>query len=446
MSNIFRAYDVRGIYPEEINTDIAKRVGNAVVRYLEAHSAGLGQAKTIVVGEDGRIGSPELRRALVEGVTSAGANVIYLGQCTTPLFYFVVNRLKAGGGVMVTASHNPAQYNGLKFVGPGSIPIASDSGLLEIEKLSENLVTADKRGGVKEANLVGDYVDEVIKLAGRFKNNLKIVLDASNGITPVTSKPLLDKLGISFIPLNFDIDGSFPNHSPDTSKEENLRQLQEAVLANGADLGFAFDGDGDRISFVDKSGAYIKPDYILSLLFKNSSGLFKKPKAVYDLRFTKSVRDYFGSNGLRSKVGYTFIKRLMRETGADFGAELAGHFYMKEMNYSEAASLMMLRVLKIVNREKKSLGELVKHWQKYFSSGEINTYTENGAEIISALKTKYGDGKQDELDGLTVEYNSWWFNIRPSNTQPMIRLVVEADTKELMEEKKKELIQVLSSF
>lgn len=440
MSNIFRAYDVRGIYPQEINTDIAKRVGNAVVRYLEAHSTDFGQTKTIIVGEDGRIGSPELRRAVIEGITSAGTGVVYIGRCTTPLFYFAVNRLHADGGIMITASHNPAQYNGFKFVGLGSVPIAADSGLFEIEKLSADYVIADKCGGVKEANPVNDYVDEVIKRAGGFRNNLKVVIDASNGITSVTSKPLLDKLGISFIPLNFDIDGSFPNHSPDISKEENLQQLRKSVLDNGADLGLAFDGDGDRVVFIDKSGAYVRPDYILALLFKNSSSFFKKPKVVYDLRFTKSVREYFGSNGLRSKVGYTFIKKIMRETGADLGAELAGHFYLKDMNYSEAASLIMLRVLKIINREKKSLGELVKPWQKYFNSGEINIDAARGSEKISGLKAKYSDGKTDELDGLTVEYGNWWFNIRHSNTQPIIRLVVEADTKELMDQKVSELV------
>ncbi|MDO8663369.1 MAG: phosphomannomutase/phosphoglucomutase, partial [Candidatus Wildermuthbacteria bacterium] len=234
-SNIFRAYDIRGICPDEVNAEVVFDISGALARYLNA--------KTIVVGEDGRNSSPELREAVVNGVMDSGCNVLYIGRCTTPLFYFSVNKLNVDGGIMVTASHNPPQYNGLKIVSRGAVPIAKDSGLIDIKNLIDKEIAASSSGKMELANTLDDYIDEVIKISGKFKNNLKIVIDVGNGVASITLKPLLEKLGFEYTPLYFNIDGSFPNHLSDISREENLRDLREKVLQENADLGVAFDGD-----------------------------------------------------------------------------------------------------------------------------------------------------------------------------------------------------------
>lgn len=430
-SNIFRAYDIRGIYPEEINTDVAKRVGNAVVRHLKA--------KKVVVGEDGRIGSPELRRAIMEGITLAGADAVRIGQCTTPMFYFSVNKLKADGGIMITASHNPPQYNGLKIVGQGAIQLSLDNGLLDIKRISESsIVVSEKTGTEKEVSVGEDYVNFLVSKSK--PNNLKIVVDASNGMAPVVLINLFKKINFNIVPINFDTDFTFPNHLPDISKEENLKDLRNKILEISADVGFAFDGDADRLTVLDERGNKIGAEFVVGLLFKAKSGLFGKPKVVYDLRFSRSVKNLIGKYGFPSRVGYSFIRAKMREHNADIGGELAGHFDFKEMNYAESAILAMLRMVEIIAKEGKPLSQIVKPLLKYFNSGEINIETQNREQAIENIKIKYSDGKINELDGVMVEYPSWWFNVRPSNTEPLLRLVVEADTLELMNKKASELI------
>lgn len=439
MSNIFRAYDIRGIYPEEINTDIGKRVGNAVARYLKA--------KTIVVGEDGRIGSPELRQAVIGGITSAGADVIYIGQCTTPLFYFAVKQTVADGGIMVTASHNPAEYNGLKITEAGGVPLGIDEGLLEVKELANNFVEAVNKGKVTDnKGLKDQYIDFLIKNSGIkpgvIKN--KMIVDTGNGMGSLIIPPLFDKLRIDYTPLNFEIDGKFPNRSPDPAHQGALDQLKKEVVEQKADLGIAFDGDADRLAVVDEKGDWIPAQFILALLWQA-----KPVKTVYDSRFSKAVREFIGSYGIRSMVGHTHVAGTMRHSSAELGGETSGHFFFKDMNYTESAALAALKLMHFVQENKKPLSELVKPLNKYFYSGEVATEMKDikkSEGIIKVLKEKYSDGKQDIFDGLTVEYPEWWFNVRPSNTEPLLRLVVEANTEELMEEKKKELIQALSSF
>jgi len=444
MSNIFKAYDVRGIYPEEINKEAAFKIGGAVAKFLKA--------KTMVVGEDARLGSPVLRGAVIDAVTKMGVKVYYIGQCTTPLFYFSVNKLNADGGIMSTASHNPSQYAGLKIVRNQSKPISSETGLKEIEKLSqEHLELKKEVGGVEERIFTADYVDFVINKSGvnaLKSKNLKLVIDAGNGMTPLVLEPLLSKLKLNYTPLYFSIDCSFPNHSSDISKVEALTSLRQKVVELKADLGIAFDGDGDRVMFVDSAGETIRADYILALLFSSSGGLFSKPKIVYDLRISKSVRQLLGSKGFRSRPGHSFIKQVMADKKADMGGELSGHFFFKEMSYAESSVLAMLKILKIVSEKAKPISELIKPFQKYWKSDEINIEIQGQDQaivILKKLKEKYVDGKADELAGLTVEYPNFWFNVRSSNTEPLVRLVVEADTKELMEEKVRELVSQIKS-
>ena len=446
MSNIFRAYDIRGIYPEELDEEAAFRIGQATAKFLKA--------KTMVVGEDARISSSSLSKKLKEGITSTGCEVLSIGQCTTPLFYFSLNKFNADGGIMITASHNPPQYNGFKIMGSKAVPISADSGLLNIQKLTEsNVVANEKEGRVEEVSAKEDYVNF---LASQSKtNNLKIVIDASNGMAPVVLQELFKKVNLNVIPINFDIDGTFPNHLSDISKEENLRDLRNKILETSADIGFAFDGDADRLTVLDEQGNKLGADFVVGLMFKAKGGFFKKPKVVYDLRFSRSVKDLIGKNGFPSRTGYSFVRAIMKERDADLGGELSGHFDFKEMNYAESAILAMLRVIEIVAKEEKPLSQIVKPLLKYFNSGEITIEINQNAkiknqndnvklQIFQNLKNKYNDGKQSFLDGITVEYDNWWFNVRPSNTEPLLRLLVEANTKELMDQKIAELISEIN--
>ena len=435
MSNIFRAYDVRGVYPDELNEGIAEKIAGATAKFLNA--------KKLVVGEDARVSSPALRKAVFDGATKAGCDVHYIGQCTPPLFYFSVNRLGADGGIMVTASHNPPQYNGLKIVGPGATPVASISGLFKIrDMVNEVTESSVKKGAVQTTSFLNEYIDFLARETKLKHKNTKFIVDASNGMAPVVLEPLFEKLDLKPVQINFDINGSFPGHSPDISKKENLEQLKNKILETGAEVGFAFDGDADRLTVLDEKGEKLPSEFVVGLLFKAQAGLFKKPKVAHDLRFSKSVRELFGKNGFPSPTGYVFVRKKMKEVDADLGGELAGHFDFKEMNYTESAVLAMLKTLGIVSSSGKRLSELVAPFKKYFNSGEVNIPIDQNddlkSEIMENLKNKHSDGKQNFLDGIMVEYPDWWFNVRFSNTEPIVRVVVEANTQELMERRVRE--------
>lgn len=439
--SIFRAYDVRGIYPQELNEESASRIAMATARFLKAN--------VLVVGGDARISTPGLKQATIKGITNIGCNVIDIGQCTTPLFYFSVNQLDADGGIMVTASHNPPQYGGFKIVGKGSLSISGDNGLPDIQSLSEvEFEGTSSVGSITETSLKDDYVNflfnESKNIPGRVKD-LKVVIDASNGVTPIVLKDLLAQIKLNVSPLYFDIDGTFPNHLSDTSREENLKDLKNKVTSEGANMGIAFDGDGDRMAVVDERGMVIRADMITALL---AGHFYKDKKIAYDFRFSRAVKDALGESGVASKTGHSFVKATMRQNDCSFGGELSGHFFFKEMNYVDSAILAMLRLVEFLAREDKPISQLVKPFMKYANSGEINIELGimNHAlriKILEKLKEKYFDGKVSELDGITVDYPDWWFNVRFSNTEPVIRMVVEANSKELMEQKVSELTSLI---
>lgn len=453
MSNIFKAYDVRGIYPDEINKEIAYRIGFATIKFLQIKNPG--KKLNLIVGEDCRIASPILRGAVIDATTKAGADIYYIGQCTTPLFYFSVNKLKADGGIMITASHNPPQYGGLKIAGFESRPVGSENGLKDIEAISKGELEAAKQvGKIEETNLVNDYVDFVIKKSGinlKKLQNLKVVVDSGNGMTPIVLKPLFEKTGLAYTPLYFEIDCNFPNHSPDISKAEALTDLRNKVIETGSDLGVAFDGDGDRVFFIDEKGEIVRSEYILALLYQEASHFFHKPKTVYDLRISRSIKELFGSRGIKSRPGHSFIKQIMRQYDSDLGGELSGHFFFKEMKYAESSVLVMLNIMKIMNSKTKPMSKLIEPFKKYFHSGEISLEIESGErgiKIMSQLKEEYKNEKIDELDGVTVdawENSGFWFNARLSNTEPVLRLVIESKTEELLGQKIKELIEKIKS-
>lgn len=451
MSGIYKAYDVRGIFPDEINENEAYKAGFAFANFIKSKNKNSDKIR-LAVGNDARTSSPVLRNGVVRGMTDAGADVIDVHDTTTPLFYFSVVKLQVDGGVMVTASHNPPQYGGLKFVGKNSVPIGKETGLLDIEKMSQSSLQPElNKGGVSDANFISEYIDFAIKNSKiNFEKvkNMRIVVDAGNGMTPILLRPLFEKIHLSYQPLFFDIDGNFPNRPSDVSKIESLSKISEEIKKNRADLGVAFDGDGDRIAFIDENGKKIDSGFILSLISMDRSGMFFKPKTVYDLRFSRSVKEFLGRRGIVSRVGHSFIKKLMADKNADIGGEISGHFFFKEANNAESSILTMLIVMKIISEKGEKISEIVKPFDKYFYSGEINIELSGeikGEDVLKKLEEKYNDGKHDKLDGLTVEYNDWWFNARLSNTEPLLRLVTEAKTKELMEQRLEELENLIKN-
>ena len=455
--DIFRSYDVRGIYPSEINEDAAKRIGNAAVQFLDA--------KTMVIGEDGSSSSPQLRQAVVEGITVAGCDVIYIGQCTTPLFYYAVKYFNADGGIMVTASHNPPEYNGLKIMQKGATPIDKNSGLQKIKETAtgETFIAEHEGTANHRSDVLNNYVDFLIDISGiqSGKLNLKVVADAGNGMGSAVVEPLFDKLKINYTKLFFEIDGSFPNRSPDPTRSGGLKILSETVKKQQADMGIAFDGDADRLAVVDENGEFVPSQYILAVLWQGGGATVKKHKVVYDLRFSRAVKEFFGDSGIRSIVGHSYIAQKMREADAFIGGETSGHFFFKETNYNESAALAALKLMKVLQESGKKLSEVIQPFKQGYYSGEINIAVNSSAEqnnIIDFLKNKYQDEKIDELDGLTVEHwdnpstklgtisgttGNWWFNIRRSNTEPAMRLIIEVNTEALMKEKIEEIKKII---
>ncbi len=447
MNPIFRGYDIRGRYPEEINEDLAFKVGQVLrVATLSTSSLNAQSRPKFIVGHDARNGSSPMAQKLVEAITQSGCDVIFIRETTTPLFYFSVNTSGADGGVMVTASHNPKEYNGFKLVGPKGDPILN---LGEIEGLmGQEFEPNSNPGTVQEKEFVDDYVNLILEetqAAFVDLGKLKIVVDTSNGMTGLVLKNVFKKININAFPIFFDIDGTFPNHSPDTSREESLKDLKEKVIEMGADLGVAFDGDGDRLAMVDDKGQVIWPDHILGLLYQAMGS----PVTVYDMRVSRSIKHLIGERGVPSRVGYVNIKKTMQEQNADLGGELSGHFFFKEMHYAESAILAMLRILVSLSQIHKPISEVVKPFRTYAHSGEIrieiNNQQPTSENIFQKLKEKYRDGKIDETDGLMIEFSDWWFDIRPSNTEPILRLVIEAEDYEKMEEKKTELLSLIAN-
>ncbi|OGN28234.1 MAG: hypothetical protein A2758_03080 [Candidatus Zambryskibacteria bacterium RIFCSPHIGHO2_01_FULL_49_18] len=438
MDSIFKAYDVRGKYPDELNEETAFKIGDATAIFLKA--------KKLVVGWDGRTSSETLAQKVIEGIITAGCDVISIDRTTTPLFYFSVNTFSADGGIMITASHNPPEYNGFKIVGPRSMDIGRENGLEEIEKLMEAKRLPAAKGRIDHQKLIDNYINFLVEISGADKEDfsrMRMVADASNGMASLVLANLFSKINVSVVSMFFDIDGRFPNHSSDISQAQNLDLLRKNVISSGSVLGVAFDGDGDRIALVDEKGNIIWPDRILGLLFK----YLGRPKTVYDLRISKSIKALMGSRGIVSKVGRTHMQKAMRENDAAIGGELTGHFFFKELRYSESAALAMLYMMVILNRSQQPLSKIIKPLMKYAHSGEISIATSDSplatSEIFKMLKNKYHDGRLNELDGITVEYPDWWFNLRVSNTEPVLRLVVEAETRFQMEEKQKELLELL---
>ena len=447
--DIFKAYDIRGLVENELSPDFAFSVGLAFARFLEIER----EPTTVIIGEDMRPSSPELADAFSAGVTSNGTNVIRIGLASTDMLYFAAGS-KNLPGAMFTASHNPAAYNGIKLCLSGARPIGKETGLLTIENFVRNGLPVSMRpAGIETSEgLLGAYADYLHNLVS-FNGNrpLKIVIDAGNGMAGFTAPAIFERLGAEIIPLYFELDGNFPNHEANPIDPANLRDLQKSVLENKADIGLAFDGDADRCFLVDEQGESVDPSLLTSLIA--SRELSKHPGAtiIHSLISSRAVIEVikeFGGVPVRSRVGHSYIKALMAETGAIFGGEHSGHFYFKDFWRADSGALAALHALAALGESDQTISQLLAPFKRYVASGEVNSKVADAALVIKAIKEKYSalpEFKIDELDGLTISTSSWWFNVRASNTEPLLRLNVEADSAPNMAAHRDELLALINA-
>ncbi|OGD30663.1 hypothetical protein A2W60_03135 [Candidatus Azambacteria bacterium RIFCSPHIGHO2_02_46_12] len=445
--SIFKAYDVRGVYPGEINEETVYLVGRAFAVWLTKKAR---KQPVIVVGSDARISSPGLKKALVRGILEQGGKIIDIGLATTPMFYFAVNKAKADGGAMVTASHNPAKYNGLKFTLKQARPVGEETGLEEIKAfaLRAKFAASVKKGTLKKKLLFKKYVNFML---WQIKNiempDLKIAIDSGNGMAGLILPKLFKKIKrIKVFPLYFKIDCGFPNHEANPLKEDTLNDLKNLMRKKKADAGIAFDGDGDRVVFLTAEGRPARADFITALLAGEYLKKYPKAKIAFGVNSSRVVREAIAEKGGRpfvSRIGHSFFKEHLWKEGVVFGGELSGHYYFRDFFNADSGIFTMMKVLKIVAQEKKPLSELIKPFERYFASGEINFEVKDKFGIIKNLEKKFSDGRVSKVDGLSVEYKDWWFNVRSSNTEPLLRLNLEAKTKKMLEEKKKMLTIII---
>ncbi len=445
-SSIFKAYDIRGIYPGEIDEEAARAIGAGFAAYLGA--------RRIAVGRDMRLSSPALAAAFIDGATSQGTDVVDYGMIPTDMLYFAVARDGHDGGVEVTASHNPKQYNGLKMVRKEALPLSGDAGIGDIRDMIANNrlpPAAARRGQVTQADALDRYVEHVMSfIEPSLVKPFNVVLDAGSGMGGLIAPKLFERLPCRTTRLCFEIDGRFPNHEANPLIEENRQDIVEAVVAQKADIGIAWDGDADRCFFIDGTGEFVSGDFVTALLAE--AFLLRHPGAsvVYDLRASHAVRDTvgrYGGTALMNRVGHAFIKQRMRDSQAIFGGEVTGHYYFRDNFYADNGFIPALLMLELMSKKGKSLQQLLDPLRReYFISGEINTKLAGMDAVPATLEriaARYGDGGQATLDGLSVEYDDWHFNVRPSNTEPLLRLNLEAKTPDMMAARRDEVLAII---
>lgn len=442
---IFKAYDIRGIYGTELTDEIAYRFGRAFVTFLKC--------KIVVVGYDMRDSSLKIESHLIRGITEQGASVVRIGLSTTPMLYFAAAKFGYDAGINVTASHNPSEYNGFKLVKAGGVPISGDSGIYEMRDLVENnkFSSAAAKGKVTERDDILDaYIQNIlsfvdVKKLGKFN----MVVDTANGMAGLVVPELFPRLDCEFEHMFPELDGTFPNHEANPLKHETLRWLQAEVKSKKADLGVAFDGDSDRIGFVDEKGCIVPFDLLTALIASELLKSSRGAKVLYDLRSSRAVPEAIKAAGgiaVETKVGHSFIKAQMRKERAIFAGEVSGHYYLGSNFYIESPYIVMLLLLKLMTESKKPLSELIKPLQRYYGTGELNFKVEEKEKAMENVKAAFPDAKRVyELDGLSVVYDGWWLNLRPSNTEPLLRLNLEAKTSELRDRMKEKVVSIISA-
>ncbi|RKY08599.1 MAG: phosphomannomutase/phosphoglucomutase [Planctomycetota bacterium] len=451
--SIFKAYDIRGVYPDQVDETAAWKIGHGAAQFLRSllrgYERGQANAQSVCVGHDMRTHSPALAKALTEGMNSAGANVIDIGMIDTPQMYFAINHLGTCGGVQVTASHNPAQYNGFKISGKEAKPIGADTGLKEIKHIAMSLLHTriQSDGLVEKCDLTEEYAEHVLKFLNPRLKRLKVVIDASNGMAGKVVPAIFADLPIEMIGLNLRHDGSFV-HDPNPLVEANLAGLKEVVLREKADVGICFDGDADRLMMVDENAINITCDLVTALMVPYFLRDNPGSAVVYDLRSSHVVQEEIIKHGgipRRERVGHSYMKKTLRDSHAVFGGELSGHFYYRDNYYADSGMITLVHILNILSESDEPLSELIRPLRRYAGSGEINFEVEDKIGAMERLKRKYSQGQIDDLDGVTIQFRQWWFNCRPSNTEPLLRLNVEAQDEELLQAKLGDLKAFLGS-
>jgi len=438
LNSIIKAYDIRGLVDGQVTPEFTRAVGAAFAQFLIEEGA----PHNLIIGEDMRPSSPLLAAAIAEGATTQGVDVIRMGLASTDMLYFASGKLNLPG-VMFTASHNPAAYNGIKMCKSGAAPIGQESGLLRIKELIGigGAKAATNPGKVSTQSLLDSYVEFLLSLfPGTNKSSgsrLKLVIDAGNGMAGYTAPAVMDRLNVEVVPMYFELDGNFPNHEANPIEPKNLVDLQARVKAEAADIGLAFDGDADRCFLVDENGELVNPSALTALIAVRELKAKPGSSIIYNLISSHTVPEVVAENGgtaIRSRVGHSYIKKMMAETGAIFGGEHSGHFYFAEFWRADSGMLAALYALTELSASDQKLSALLSPYNRYIASGEINTTVADTAAALNRIRQSYSHNHEiDELDGITVQGKGYWFNVRPSNTEPLLRLNVEADSQEVLE-------------
>ena len=442
LDRIFKAYDVRGVVPDELDASIARRIGAAFAVWTNLPA--------VLLGRDSRISSPELAAAITEGATSVGVNVVDLGLASTDLVYFASGSLDLPA-VMLTASHNPKNYNGLKFCMPGARPVGEDSGLREIRAIVErgDLPPAATKGTVSQRDLLAPYTEHVLSFVDvAAMRPMTVAVDTANGMGGLVVPAVMARLPVTLHHLYAELDGTFPNHPADPLDPENQKDLKAAVLEHHADVGLAFDGDADRVFLVDEKAEDVSGSLLTALVARAMLRQEPGAKVVHNLICSWIVPESIRAEGgvpIRTRVGHSFIKQVMAETGAIFGGEHSGHYYFRKNYRADSGLIAAVVAMGELSSAGEALSQVLAPFRKYFDSGEINSRVDDPKAKVEQIATALVDGRQDRLDGLTVEYPDWWFNVRPSNTEPLLRLNVEATTAELLARKTAMMLDLIRS-
>lgn len=441
VGDIFKAYDIRGLVPKDLDADVAYRIGRALVAYLNVD--------IVAVGRDMRVSGPQLQSELMRGITEQGANVIDIGLVSTDTLYFAVGKYEYPAGVMITASHNPAGYNGFKICKEDARALSMDDGIGDIRDMVVSGQFGEPRGAIgtiTERDVTKAYAEHALGIINVERiRPLKIAVDAGNGMAGKLTPPVFEKLPIEIVPLYFELDGTFPNHEANPIEPENIRDLQRAVVDQGCDLGVAFDGDADRMFLIDENGTFIGGDMTTAMVSLQMLKKHPGSTIVYNLICSRTVPEIIEDNGgdaIRSRVGHSFIKALMREEDALFGGEHSGHFYFRDNWYADSGLIAMLTVVELISEGDETLSQILAPIDSRVRSGEINSEVSDSNAVMKNVQEFYAQhgAEIDHLDGLTVEFDDWWFNLRGSNTQPLLRLNVEADDAPILEEKTAEVL------
>lgn len=438
--SVFKAYDIRGTYPDQIDEKLARKIGAAFAKFLKA--------KRLVVGRDMRTMAPAVQDAVIEGILDQGCDVIDIGLASTPMAYYAIGKLPCQGGLNVTASHNPKQYIGFKLCREGARPLSGDTGIKDIERMvaSDPLTPVARRGKRDQVNVKPDFVKHIANFAKGIAP-VRFVVDYANGMGAAESPDIFKAIpGLVEIPLYEKLDGTFPNHEANPLHEPNLDDLRKAVKEHGTTLGLAFDGDADRCAFVDEDGRTVHADLITVILARGFLERAPGKGIIYDLRSSKVVPEEIlrlGGRPVRERVGHSFMKETMRKQDCIGGGELSGHFYFAENYFTDCGVLAAIMVLNQLSKEKKTLKQAADELRKYFGTGEINFKVADKDALMKQVAARFSDATIDYLDGVTVTYPEWWVNVRPSNTEPFLRMCLEANTLELMEEKRELMFSIL---